>query len=519
VKTIEWINGTVATYDTASAWTGGVVPNAADTAVISSAGDPAPTENTSTGLLTPGTGSSEAYLAGLALASSSETLVPQSNGETYVYFTTPQVSTLAAGESVSGGTLDLIGAGSEAALYLQNSKLAPGVLNVGGDAYIYGGYSNTLSGDIDIGTAFSVNGTLVPAAPKDVNGFTSALYIGVQEYGSWSGEGVANGYTPSTTNTGKITIGNNSALWLTIDGGPAGVTKAGKYVIFTPKSDSAFVNTGSISLRPGATLHANSDFGEGTFTNNGTITITGAAGDTTGALIYSKSNGTGHWIISGGSQTNAGDTYAGFASNVSGQSFSVRDATLQFYAGQGIEVGGLVASGGTVTLGGNAVLQINAPVDDPVTTVFTDALAGFAPTDVISLSYGLLPIPSGESWAPSLTWNASTNTLDLTNVYVSSGVTSTSLEATFTLTGAYKASDFSIKSAAWNGGSGPATVDIVTSAASAIPADFHATDWSAGAWLADAARGEDRSARTDFTPSLSDLLSIGHVPVEILPRL
>ncbi len=488
MATITWKNGVVGTYNTAADWSGGVVPGAKDTAVVSSAGDPAPSLNKTDGIISPASGSSNPFLCGLTLATATEKSVTQPNGDIWYYFVTPQKSAVPAGETITAAALDLIGGGSEAALALQNSTIAaPTVTNVSGAAYLYAGYTNALKGNIDIGLPFSVNGKPVTSAGKDANGFANALYLDVQGYGSWNyaatlNKYTASGYVPATTSTGTITVGAGSALFVSVNGFTAGEVPQGKNTIFTPPTLSEFVNRGVITVEAGGTLHVAASGGQGVLANFGTIAIDGGAGLTTSAPIQAVVQGTGTWSLSGGSQTSAAKTYAEIVNHVTGQTFRISDATLWINGGSGVSANNIAVSGGSVDfVGKNGVLLFSSAIDRPPSTFFSDSIGGFAPTDTIALYIGLLP---GENWklVPSWTAGSGGGTLDLNGVVTSILGTTTTLEAALVLKGAYPGglSDFAVHASA--DVNGLATVTVATSvsqaaAAHAPPPDFHPADW------------------------------------------
>ncbi len=480
--TILWNNGTAATYASKSAWAGGVVPVGKDTAVISSAGDPAATRSSTTGIISPATGSSDAYLCGLTLATVTELSDTQPNGDIYYYFSTPQKSAVKAGETIKPVTLDLIGGGSEAALTLQNSTIAATTTtNVSGDAYVYAAYTDTLKGNIRIGAPFSVNGSPVTSSTADANGYDNALYIAVQPWGSWSfaessHQYGASGYVPGVTSDGTISVAAASALWVSVADAVAGETPDGRNTIFTPPEISAFMNNGAIDVAAGGAFVVTSFGGKGELINNGSITLAGAAGETTDAGVQASIQGTGTWTLAGGTQTSAADTRLQVVNHVTGQSFDISDAELWVNGGSGVSANNIVVSGGNVDFTGTSgVLLISSAVGVPINALFTDTITGFATGDQIQLSYGQIPL-DGANWTPELSWNASTNTLDLYNVRSDTGTT---LEAAFKLNGTYTATDFTTANVSWNGtATSPTQLTILSSVADGarlLPADWSGT--------------------------------------------
>jgi uncharacterized membrane protein len=514
MTTITWTNGTTAIFDAASSWAQGVVPIGGDIAVISSSGDPAPSRNAETGIISPATGSSNAYLCGTTLYTVGDKAITQPNGDVYVYFTTPQKSAVPAGETIHPADLDLIGAGSEAALTLQNSTIGVStVTNVSGDAYIYAAYTNALRGNIRIGLPFSVNGTPVTSTTPDANGYDSALYIAVQPFGSWSFAETSNqygpsGYVPATTSAGTISVAAHSALWVSVADSPAGPPQtSGKTSVFTPPEVSAFINNGAIKVAAGGEFATTSFGGLGELINNGTITLSGAANETTDAGSQASVLGTGTWTLAGGTQTDAADTRVQFVNNVTDQTIKISDAELWINGGSNLSANNIVVSGGTVDFTGTSgIILIDAAVDVPITTIFNETISGFAKGDQLQLAYGQTPLDGG-TWKPELSWNASTNTLDLYNVRSDTGTT---LEAAFKLNGTYTAADFSLANVSWNGDlDTPTDVTILTSAAAS---NFLPSDWSGLEGLS-----ENMPHEAAFGPMASSLFEPALAHFEWLP--
>jgi len=511
---IDWVNKDVASFTTKSAWVGGVVPTGGNVAVISSAGDPAPGKPGSTGIISPAAGSSHAYLSGLTLSTDSVEEDHQPNGHIIKYYVTPQESAVPAGETISPAALDLIGAGSEAALTLQNSTIAAAtVTNVSGDAYVYAGYTNTLKGAINIGEPFNVNGRAVTSSSTDGNGFKNALYIDVQAYGSWSGANQPNGYVPGVTSDGTISVASASGLWISVAGNIGKTSTSGTVTTETPTDESAFTNNGAIHVSAGGSLHVSATGGLGELTNNGSITLAGAASETTIAQIQSVVQGSGTWVLSGGSQTNPAYTGAVFGNDVLGQTFKISDATLFVDAGTGITENNCLFAGGNVDFDGKSgVLLIWSGIDQPITSVFSDSISGFATGDQIQLSFGLLP--NTYTFKPELSWNAATNTLTLTSVTTSSLGTASTVEATFKLNGSYSAADFSMSNIFYNGNeSTQASVTILSSVADAAPALLPA-DWASTSVLGltgDGAHGTTAGLQTHSAiPTSEGIAALGH---------
>ncbi len=483
MATIKWINGKSASYQSTTGWSGGVVPGAADTAVISSAGGAAPTKSGQ--LLVPGSGSSKAYLlASLTLDSLTQHQTTNSSGVTETYFTTLAPSQVPAGETVSGGTIDLIAGGSESALYLQNSTLgAATTLNVNGDAYVSAGYTNTLAGVINIGLPFSVAGVAQAQPKADAFGHTSALYLDLQAWGSWTGANVPASYTPGVNNTGTIAIGGGSAMMVAIHAETASLLKTGlKTETSLPPMSSQFDNNGTIKVEAGGLFNSyvTNGNGIGAIVNNGTFYIHGAAGSLTEAVF--ATNVTGHGLINlqGGTQTNAAQTVAQFDAQVAGNSFLINNGGLLLEPGQfDVKSSGFTYSGGTVTFGGHSgILEIIAPINNTVAKLFGDPITGFESGDTINLHYYMI---ANGTWSQQLVWTQASHTLQLFNVFTNGGVQSKSLEASFTLNGTYAASSFHISNATWNGQVGTAASVIIsttqtTPAAAVVSADLASGD-------------------------------------------
>ena len=471
MATISWIIGKVATYFGGAGWQGGVAPGVADTGVISSAGAPAPTA--SGHILVPAAGSSVAVLAGSTTLS---TLVQGSQvkgGVTTTIFTTSPPSAVPAGDTLAGGTLDLIAGGGESALLLQNSTVAAAAtINVNGDADLSAGYTNTLSGTINVGLPFLVNGVAQTQPKADANGFTSALYLDVQPWGSWTGVNVPAAYTPTTTNAGAITIGAGSALVIQLEAEAADLLKkSNTQYVSLPPEDSQFDNSGSITVQAGGTLAVAINPGGvfPDFVNTGQVLVDGAAGKTTEALFVANMTGVGKVKIKGKTQTNAADTVVQLDGQGSGQKFKINGGSLVLAPNTfDVNASGPTYGGGAVVFGAlPGVLQINAPVEHTVAKLFADPVSGFVAGDQIKLSYFLI---SASSWAPQLTWNQATNTLQLFDVFTNGGTQTKSLQASFILEGTYSAASFHV-TGSWSGLlSQPASVVITDSQTTTLAA-------------------------------------------------
>jgi len=478
MTTIQWINGKTGSFKSGSSWTGGVVPDSADTAVIGSAGDAAPTKSGQ--LLVPAAGDSEAYLAGLKLDTLTSHQETKSSGVVETYFTTLAPSKVEVGETVSGGSIDLIAGGGESALYLQNSTLAAKTtLNVNGDAYVSGGYTNTLAGVINIGLPFSLGGVAQPQPKADAFGYSSALYLNIAAWGSWTGATVPSSYIPGVDNTGVITIGGGSAMVVAINAETASIVKTGaKTETSLPPMSSQFDNDGTLNVEAGGLFNSyvTNGNGIGEIVNDGTVDILGASGKVTRAVFGTNVTGDGTIDLQGETQTNAAETFAQFDAQVAGNSFTLNDGGLLLQPGQfDVKSSGFTYSGGTVTFASDSgILEIVAPVDNTVAALFGDTVAGFQAGDIINLHYDL--IATG-TWTQQLMWTQSSQILQLFNVLTNGGVQSRSLEASFTLSGTYTASSFEVSQASWNGEVGSAaSVTIITTQASPAPADTSRVD-------------------------------------------
>jgi hypothetical protein len=459
MATYTWINGHQGLFSDAADWSGDLVPGSGDTAVISAAGDGAPTLPTSTpppAILQPPSGGSAVYLCG---ALDRSTLVQGS--DSLDYFTSLQPNQVTPGETLAGGTIDLIGAGSETAIYMQDSELAaPTVLNVSGAAFMYSGYTNILAGTINIGLPFSVGGQTVATPPVDPQGLTSELEIHIEPFGSWSGGSVATSYVPSTINDGTIRVGAGSGLVLNIEG-DAAFTYGSNPEYYSASTHAAFDNEGSIAIGPGGLLVGIEQYNQGAFINNGLITITGAAGASTAAGFTTTYGGDGELLVSGGSQTDPTQTYVDFANAVTGGEVVIADATAVLDPTASVTGN---YSGGSVVFGdAHASLQIYAPFTSSIGQEFSDTISGFRAGDSIDLSFY---VGVESQWQPSLTWDQATNTLSLYNNDVNGYYQATTeLEAAFTIEGTYSASQFQITDAAWGGDPvdpAPSTLSIVT---------------------------------------------------------
>jgi hypothetical protein len=473
MTTRSWNTGTSGSYLSNASWQGDVAPGPADTGVVSNAASAsAPTE--SGAILTPGDGSSQAFLlAGTSLSTVTEGST-KIDGVTEAFFTTPTQSAAEqadAGETLAGGTLDLIGGGAEVALRLQNSTVKAGTtINVNGDAYVSAGYTNTLSGAIDIGLPFSVSGAAKTQGKADALGYTSALYLDVQPWGSWTGATVLASYIPTTTNRGAITVANGAALVINLEAEASGVLELSRtQAVSLPPERSQFANSGSIVIEAGGTLSSavggdNPDIVNTDFVNTDGIRLDGAAGKTTKAIIDTNLTGAGGRVdIDGGTQTVLTDTFVKIEGQVAGQNFALDGGGLAL-APADVNASGFTYSGGIVDFeAGHGILDIAAPIEVNVSKLFGDTVSGFAAGDQIDLSYFLTSQPD---WKPEVVWTqtkAASGTLELFNVLTTAGVESTTLEASFTLDGVYTDSSFKVVGTASNSPTSPVSVVITTS--------------------------------------------------------
>jgi hypothetical protein len=339
---------------------------------------------------------------------------------------------------------------------------------------MYAGYTNLLKGNIQIGLPFSVNGKPVTSTTTDANGFKNALYIDVQDYGSWDAPLTPSGYVPGVTSEGTISVAASSALWVSVAGNAQTIQTVHGVTVEQSAAVSAFTNTGKIVVEAGGTLHVTAYGGKGELINRGSITVAGHTGDTTVALVQAVVEGAGTWALSGGTEAAAASTGAIFGNNVTGGTIRISDATLRFLGGTGSSVNNIVVSEGTIAFAGTGgVMEIDTGDLQTAYSVFSDTITGFAPGDTILLKISVLP---GDTLTLAPTWAAGTNGGSLLLSAVS-GSTSAP-EALFKLDGKYAGglSDFKITSVA---SSGLDTVTITTTASQAAAAQLSAGDWSA----------------------------------------
>jgi hypothetical protein len=527
---INWVNQADNYFTTAAAWVQHVVPGVAATAVISSSGDGKPYQNPATDLISPNNTDSVAFLltstnpVDQSLSQDSWVLTTSATGAPeWVDTTSTQSSDLngSTGDTLTGGTLDLLGAGSEAGLVLQNTTLGSKVhVNISGDAYAYAGYTNTLAGTIDIGLPFTIAGATVPTPPIDADGMVNALYLDIRAYGSWTNS-VLNGYVPGVTNTGTIAIGASSILFLSIAGQQQSSGAYDGAAALFPQEVSAFTNKGVIDVKAGGFIYAASQYLEGKFINNGIISIAGAKGDLTETRITTAVSGTGTFVLAGGTQTEASQTEALFSNTVSGQTFVVNDATLDLDASGYIYPPPLTYSGGHVTFSGtNGVLLISTPIilDKalPVNTVFSDSISGFAKGDQIQLAIRLVagntPIAVETSWDQT---SGTAGTLDVSLVTTSSLGTTTTTEAALALHGKYTNAAFS---GSLSGTSTGPTLTITTKAAAAAASTLLPGDWTATSELGVTGTTMQGAASSVIAPNTSSttdgVAAFGHLDLQ-----
>jgi hypothetical protein len=521
---IQWVNSGQNFFSTASDWSGGVVPGTADTAVIgSTSADGAPAAGPVT-LLTPTSADSIAFLLPSTLAPldkslSQDTVVytTSATGAPEAYETTP--ATAPTGDVFTGGTIDLIGGGSEAGVVLQNTTLGAKVaVNISGDAYAYAGYTNTLAGTIDIGLPFTIPGVTVPTPPADANGHVNALYLDIRPYGSWTNS-VLNGYVPGVTNTGTIAIGASSSLVLSIAGEVQGSNELKGVTYLDPAEVSAFTNKGIINVEAGGSIHALSQYGQGEFINNGIISVAGSSAEKSGIGIQTIASGTGTIVLAGAAQSLPTQTVVEFTDKVSGMTFDLNDGTLILDAGSYITPTGLTCTGGTVSFtGSNGILQIDTPIiientatkTPPVNTVFSDTISGFEKGDQIQLSISL--VPGNTPVATELSWDQTSSTagtLDVSIVTKSSLGTTTTQEAALSLQGKYTSADFSASVSGTV--SYLPTLTIETSVAAAAASALLPGDWSAASELGLTGNTMHGTANTSL--ATDDVTAVAHLDV------
>ncbi len=309
MATVTFKNGANSDYADPANWVGGAAPAAGDTAIIDSTGDPlAMIDPNNTDIFGYAAGDTSASLTGIDIALPSPILVQDpGTSNPVVYFQyypdVPAGSQNTPGETISHQTIDLIGGGSVAALYNQNSTLdASTTVNVSGTSLWQSEFTNQLNGTISIGAPFSVSGSpVVPPAPnasKNVN----ELDIAVLPNGSWTydnGAYALSGYVPSVTNNGTITIAAGSALNIQLKAVDESLfqnvqTPTETLVDDFPPERTAFNNNGTIDIQAGGTANIygapailqvptteNGNYVPAPFNNAGTINVDGAAGATT----------------------------------------------------------------------------------------------------------------------------------------------------------------------------------------------------------------------------------------------
>ena len=271
---------------------------------------------------------------------------------------------------------------------------AAATLNVNGDAYLSGGYTNTLAGVINIGLPFSVNGVAQAQPKADADGFTSALFVDVQPWGSWTGATVPASYTPTITNSGTITIGGGSALVIQLEAEAADlVKKSSTLFVSLPPEDSQFDNSGLIVVQPGGTLAVAINPGGvfPNFVNTGSVVVQGALGKTSEALFVANLTGTGKVKVKGGTQTNFADTVLQLDGQGSVPKFKIEGGSLVLAPNTfDVNSSGATYGGGIVGFGtAHGILQINAPIEHTEAKLNADPINGNVAGDPNKLNYFL----------------------------------------------------------------------------------------------------------------------------------
>ena len=503
MATVTLTNGTEGDYEKAASWVGGVAPASGDTAVIDSTGGPAAQLGTNGGLagniFDDTAGDSIAELTNDVMVQPDPIFVINNTSKppvTFEYFpdTSPAAQTT-PGETISNQTIDLIGGGSVAALYMQNATLAAGTtLNVSGTALLDNEFNDQLSGTIDIGGPFLVNGAPVTPPPANANGAISELDINLRPAGSWTynnGSYAFSGYVPTTTNSGTIDIGAGSALRVQMQGQNSGsIELVPNQVVNDPPEATAFVNAGSIVVSAGgsagfyteAATPVGAPSGDAapleTITNTGVIAVNGAAGATTTLTVHPAFSG-GTVAIDGGTATDPAATSALFDNTVTDTNFVIDNGTLYLSTGTNGLGGGdanqytggaidFVGSSGVLSIGtstGSFTTELDTAIDNVTTPI-----VGFSAGDAIAETFEFgasSPILSEGSFSFQTIWTQATHQLQIQEtvvppVFFGDRTPQTAIIANLTLDGTYNAADFSISYPSDYGGQNDSVTLVIT---------------------------------------------------------
>ncbi len=290
------------------------------------------------------------------------------------------------GYTVTGQILNIDGSAGPADFWLQNSTLQNDTLNVVGTAVVSSYLDSTVSGAINIGTGTATGTLEIEVIPADVSLV------------------VPSDHDPVTTLDATVTIDRGSEL--DIEAGSGAV--------------SGFINNGAITVAPGGSLAIDDEDAPNPvtnpplvsfpfehnllFANGGSISILGAAGQTTKAAFVADVGGPGSITINGNGAAPSATTLL-VAGDLHDQSITLADGTVDVEdASTAIDTpgtDGFDVTGGSFTFAdGHGVLilhqaeltslQFNADDTGQIEVAdgrhpFTTPIAGFGAGDVIEL--------------------------------------------------------------------------------------------------------------------------------------
>ncbi len=330
------------------------------------------------------------------------------------------------------------------------TQLTDATLSVASLAYRYTWNSQ---GVANIASAFLTDSTIGPGTTLSVsstnsnpkaNALALALGFDLPFFGAVSNAGTIAIGSPGDGDGTKVRSNLYDSLFFnanhTFNAGAfsnSGLVSVGygsSYNLTSSISEVQFANTGTIAVSGGATLVVGDSFiGVGVFTpsqgfsNDGVVSVLGAAGTVTRADFNLPVLGSGTFIADGGTNTDNAQTGVAFSNDVSGVNLEMQNHAEAQY---NFIIDG-THTGGSVTFEDNTSLlltQASAAGPSPVPPIY-----GFQAGDGLGLFLDAGGLDATNS--TGLAWNQASHSLDV--------MSGTNIVYTFTLMGTYSQGDFS----------------------------------------------------------------------------